>query len=104
VKTILAKQRAAATRLPRYWRASVPPPMQLTARDIRLVRWVHEMRFLTREQIQRLEFTPSTVSYCKRRLALLFHHGYLDRKFVPTAPRGPSTALPPREPRSPPTN
>lgn len=57
--------------------------MQLTARDIRIVRWVYEMRFMTREQIQRLEFSPSTASYCKRRLALLFHNGYLDRKFIP---------------------
>lgn len=57
--------------------------MQLTARDIRIVQWVYEMRFLTREQVQRLEFAPSTASYCKRRLALLFHHGYLDRKFIP---------------------
>lgn len=87
MKTALARKRTAATRLPRYRRASQPPPMQLTARDIRIVRWVCEMRFLTREQVQRLEFAPSTASYCKRRLALLFHHGYLDRRFIP-APRG----------------
>lgn len=74
---------ATATRLPRYKRASTPPAMQLTARDIRIVRWVYEMRFVTREQIQRLQFSPSTASYCKRRLALLFHNGYLDRKFIP---------------------
>jgi len=79
----LAEKDATATRLPRYRRASTPPAMQLTARDIRIVRWVYEMRFMTREQIQRLEFSPSTASYCKRRLALLFHHGYLDRKFIP---------------------
>src|SRR5688572_9440667 len=68
-----------ATRLPRYRRSSHPPPMQITARDIRIVRAVYEMRFLTREQIQVLEFTPSTASYCKRRLSLLFYHGFLDR-------------------------
>ena len=78
-----ADNAASATRLPRYRRASSPPPMQLTARDIRIVRWVYEMRFLTREQIQRLEFAPSTASYCKRRLALLFHNAYLERKFIP---------------------
>ena len=71
-------------RLPRYRRADSPPPMQLTARDIKVVSLVHQMRFLTREQIQRLEFAPSTASYCKRRLALLYHHGYLERKFIPT--------------------
>jgi hypothetical protein len=76
-------ENATATRLPRYRRASTPPAMQLTARDIRIVRWVYEMRFITREQIQRLEFSPSTASYCKRRLALLFHNSYLDRKFIP---------------------
>lgn len=85
MKSLSANKGAPATRLPRYRRASVPPPMQLTTRDIRIVRWVHEMRFLTREQVQRLEFAPSTASYCKRRLALLFHHGYLDRRFIPAA-------------------
>jgi len=84
VKTVSANKGAPTTRLPRYRRASVPPPMQLTSRDVRIVRWVWEMRFLTREQVQRLEFAPSTASYCKRRLALLFHHAYLDRKFIPT--------------------
>jgi len=83
VKTVSTNKTAPTTRLPRYRRASSPPPMQLTARDINIVRWVYEMRFLTREQVQRLEFAPSTASYCKRRLALLFHHSYLDRKFIP---------------------
>jgi hypothetical protein len=58
--------------------------MQITARDVRIVRAVYEMRFLTREQVQLLEFSPSTASFCKRRLALLYHHGYLDRKFIPS--------------------
>jgi hypothetical protein len=75
-------QQATGKRLPRYQRASTPPAMQLTARDIRIVNWVYEMRFATREQIERLEFSPSTASYCKRRLSLLFHHGYLSRKFI----------------------
>ena len=83
MKTAYLKTTAPATRLPRYRRASNPPPMQLTARDIRIVRWVYKMRYLTREQVQRLEFSPSTASYCKRRLALLYHHAYLDRKFIP---------------------
>ncbi len=72
-----------ATRLPRYRRASAPPPIQIVERDIAVLRWVHEMRFLTREQVQRLEFAPTTGSYCKRRLSLLYHHGYLERKFIP---------------------
>ncbi len=77
------EMKSSATRLPRYRRASHPPRMQITARDIRVVRAVHEMRFVTREQVQRLEFSPSTASFCKRRLTLLYHHGFLDRKFIP---------------------
>lgn len=83
--SVLPLKTATTTRLPRYRRASQPPAMQLTARDIRIVRHVYQMRFLTREHIQRLEFAPSTASYCKRRLALLFHNAYLDRKFIPAA-------------------
>ena len=79
----LMEKKTSATRLPRYRRASHPPRMQITARDIRIVRAVYEMRFLTREQVQKLEFSPSTASFCKRRLTLLYHHGYLDRKFIP---------------------
>jgi hypothetical protein len=82
--TILSvEKKSSATRLPRYRRASHPPRMQITARDIRVVRAVYKMRFLTREQVQALEFGPSTASYCKRRLSLLYHHGVLDRKFIP---------------------
>lgn len=82
--TILSmEKKSSATRLPRYRRASHPPAMQITARDIRIVLAVYEMRFLTREQVQLLEFSPSTASYCKRRLSLLFHNGILDRKFIP---------------------
>jgi len=71
-------------RLPRYRRASSPPPMQLTARDVRILNTVSDMRFLTREQVQELLFSPSTASYCKRRLALLYHNAYLDRIYVPS--------------------
>ncbi|HJW76850.1 MAG TPA: replication-relaxation family protein [Thermoleophilia bacterium] len=71
-------------RLPRYRRASSPPPMQLTARDVRVLNTVSDMRFLTREQVQELLFSPSTASYCKRRLALLYHNAYLDRVYVPS--------------------
>ena len=79
----LVEKKSSATRLPRYRRASHPPRMQITARDIRVVRAVYDMRFVTREQVQELEFSPSTASFCKRRLTLLYHHGFLDRKFIP---------------------
>jgi hypothetical protein len=75
---------APVMRLPRYRRASSPPRMQLTARDVRILNAVCDMRFLTRDQVQELLFSPSTASYCKRRLALLYHNAYLDRIYVPS--------------------
>lgn len=71
------------TRLPRNRRAANPPPMQLTERDVRILRLVGDFRYMTREQVEKLEFSPTTVSYCKRRLSLLFHNGYLERRFLP---------------------
>jgi hypothetical protein len=57
--------------------------MVVTERDLRILEWVHECRFLSREQIQRLEFGPRAASSCKRRLTLLFHNGYVGRLFLP---------------------
>ena len=71
------------TRLPRNRRAERPPPMQLTERDVRILRLVADFRYMTRDQVEKLEFSPTTVSYCKRRLSLLFHNGYLERRFLP---------------------
>lgn len=70
-------------RLPRNRRAETPPPIQLTARDLRILQLVASFRYMTREQVELLEFAPTTASYCKRRLSLLYHHGYLDRRFLP---------------------
>ena len=80
---MMVQVKAPPVRLPRYKRAVSPPPMQLTARDVRILTAASDMRFLTREQIQELLFSPSTASYCKRRLALLYHNAYLDRIYVP---------------------
>lgn len=81
-------------RLPRYRRAQNPPPFTLTERDVQVLRHVHEQRFLTREQIQRLAFTPTTTSSCKRRLTMLYHHAYIDRLYVPvTLPYGAPRAV-----------
>ena len=44
---------------------------------------IREFGLLTREQIQRLEFSPSTASACKRRLTLLYHNGYVGRLALP---------------------
>ena len=73
----------SVTRLPRNKRSDTPPPMQVTDRDLRILRWVAAYRYMTREQVESLEFTPSTRSYCKRRLMLLFQNAYLDRHFLP---------------------
>ena len=70
-------------RLPRYKRAASPPPMQLTDRDEKIISCVSEFRFATQEQLQALVFTPTTASSCKRRLTLLYHNGYLDRRLIP---------------------
>lgn len=70
-------------RLPRNRRAEVQPPMRLTDRDLRILRLVADFRYMSREQVERLEFAPSTASYCKRRLSLLYHNAYLQRAFLP---------------------
>ncbi len=57
--------------------------MRLTERDARIVSWVYKMRFLTREQIQRLEFAPTTASSAKKRLMFLYQNGYLERRALP---------------------
>lgn len=68
--------------------------MQITARDVRILEAVCDMRFLTREQVQQLYFSPSTASYCKRRLALLYHNAYLDRLYIPSMnPFGATKAI-----------
>jgi len=74
-------------RLPRYKRTTNPPPMQLTLRDEQIVQWVYDLRFATQEQLQQVLFTPSTASSCKRRLTLLYHNGYLDRRLLPLRSR-----------------
>ena len=73
----------SSVRLPRNKRSETPPPMQLTDRDLRILRWVADFRYMTREQVEKLEFTPSTTSYCKHRLSLLYHNRYLQRRFLP---------------------
>lgn len=57
--------------------------MRLTSRDARIISWVYQMRFMTREQVQRIEFAPTTASSAKKRLMLLYQNGYLDRRALP---------------------
>ncbi len=57
--------------------------MEMTERDLRIMERLHDCRFLTREQIERLEFGPRSTSAAKRRLTLLYHNGYLGRLHLP---------------------
>jgi hypothetical protein len=75
--------------LPRYKRSNNPPPLQLTERDVRLLEHIYRLRLLDRQQLQRLEFTEGGTSAAKRRLTLLYHHGFVDRRYAPrTMPYG----------------
>jgi len=56
--------------------------MRLMARDIEILRAVHELRIVRGSQLQALFFgSQSTASY---RLSRLYQHGFLDRHFLPT--------------------
>lgn len=57
--------------------------MQLTDRDLDILEAVGEYRFITREQLQRLFFTPASASAAKRRLSLLYNHAFVERTHVP---------------------
>lgn len=64
--------------------------MVLTARDHEILRQVYEYRMLTREQVETLLFPPdkgqdhfTKTSKARKRLKLLFHHGYLQRIPMP---------------------
>ncbi len=70
---------AAPTRLPRFRRADPEqrPNFQLTERDIEIVRTVSDHRFIRSIHIsQLLDANHEKIS---RRLAVLYHHGYIDR-------------------------
>jgi len=66
--------------------------MQLTKRDIMIIRLVWDCRYLTRLQIQRFLFPSqekgkehSRKNIVTKRLMLLYHSGYLDRLHPPVA-------------------
>jgi hypothetical protein len=64
-------------RLPRFKRAPVIGPLQLTERDREIIRLIYRYRFLRSPQIVAL--TGGSSQQLLRRLQLLFHHGYLER-------------------------
>ncbi|MHB1356701.1 MAG: replication-relaxation family protein [Anaerolineae bacterium] len=73
--------RTIRTNTPRHLRVMNPLPMRLTARDVQVLKAVHDYRVLSREQIQRLLFpSQNTTNY---RLQRLYQHGFLDRRWRP---------------------
>jgi hypothetical protein len=62
-------------------RVTTPPSMTLTERDKRIIEAVYQYRVLTQSQIQHLFFSQKTSA--QRRLQLLYHHGFLERQFLP---------------------
>src|SRR5690606_14378157 len=68
--------------MPRNRRVDNPPPMRLMARDLEILKAVHDFRIVRGNQLQALFFgSQSTASY---RLLRLYQHGFLDRHFLPT--------------------
>lgn len=68
--------------LPRFKRAPNPPKMTLTPRDIRLLELVDQYRFIDSQMLRaliKLDYPDSYEDSIKRRLAKLFHNGYLAR-------------------------
>ena len=61
----------------RYERIALPSPFQVTERDLEIVHYVYQHRFLASEQIAAL--TGGSQQGVTRRLNLLFHAGWLDR-------------------------
>ena len=64
-------------RLPRFRRASEPPPILLTERDREIIRQLARHRFLRSGHLAQL--VGGSRQQLLRRLQLLFHRGYLER-------------------------
>jgi Replication-relaxation len=81
------------SRLPRFRRVRQPPAMVLTERDKEIMRQVYAYRVMTREQIEQLLFLPDNgqdhptkTSKARKRLKLLYQHGFLERFAAPIGP------------------
>ena len=60
-----------------------PKPIRLTPRDLAVIQAVCECRVLTTEQLQTLFFPSMHQAYA--RLSALYHHAFLDRRFLGVA-------------------
>lgn len=61
-------------------RKSNPQPMRLTERDVAIIHAVHTHRVLRQDQLEDLFGRSSSVM--QRVLVRLYHHGFLERKFL----------------------
>lgn len=64
-------------RLPRFRRAPDIAPFVLTERDFTILRQVLRHRFLRTAHL--VQLVPGSAQQVRRRLQLLYHHGYLER-------------------------
>ena len=80
-----------SSRLPRYTRADAEVSLQLTPRDLDILRTVESFRLLTSEQIQSL--IAGSDQAILRRLQKLFHANYLDRIRPRWVDKGGSTKM-----------
>jgi len=67
-------------RIKRNERQPNPTPIRLTERDIEIVRAIFDYRVLTTDHLKALFFPSYHQAY--NRLAALYHHGFLDRRFL----------------------
>ncbi len=72
-----------------FRRPKTKAAFKFTARDGQIIAAVAELRFATTAHVHKLCFDgkPSAKSWCKVRLQLLYHHGYLARIPKPTLGR-----------------
>lgn len=59
--------------------------MRLTQRDLQVLIHVARMRYLDRDQVQRIEFGGRATSNVKRRLTVLYHNSLIGRRLLATA-------------------
>lgn len=80
------------TRRPRHQRVTpeARPPFRLTERDVLILKAVNDCRALKNSQIQTAFFNSASPTYT--RLEKLYHHEYLERKFITQVATAPGSS------------
>ena len=68
-------------RTSRHERLSNPPPMRITARDMLALRAINDCTMMLHHQVTKLIYPNKNKA--QERLALLWHHAYIQRLFTP---------------------